>query len=106
MINSINKSELEALIKKTENKTIVLDFYAPWCEPCTLFAPILEKISVAFEDDAIFAKINIDEEQSLAVTYQVTSIPTLIILRNKEEAWRHVGSLPEELLMKKLEEHI
>jgi thioredoxin 1 len=106
MVKSINKQDLQNLCENTEDKIIILDFYASWCEPCNLFAPIFEKISVSLEEEAIFRKINIDEEQELAVFYQITSIPTLIMIKNKEVIWKHVGSIQEEVLIKKIEDNL
>ncbi len=70
--------------------TVLVDFYADWCGPCKMLSPIIDEI--AKENDNIkVVKINIDEEQDLAVEYQVMSIPTLVVIKNGKEINRSIG---------------
>lgn len=76
---------------------VVVDFYADWCGPCKMLAPVLEDMEDAF-DDFLFYKINIDENEELAAQYQVMTIPNVILFQNGEAAARSVGlKSPEEL---------
>ncbi len=78
----------------TENGFVIVDFWAPWCGPCRSFAPTYEKVS---EDhgDIVFAKVNTEEEQDIAGHFQIRSIPTLMIFREKIIIYSEAGALPE-----------
>ena len=78
---------------ETSTKPVLVDFFADWCMPCKMFAPILEKVSEKIGDDAVIAKINIDEAEVIAMEYRVMSIPTVILFKNGNEIQRHVGAL-------------
>lgn len=69
----------------------LIDFYADWCGPCKMMAPIIEEIAEELQGKAKVGKINVDENQELAMKYEVMSIPTLIIYKNGKEAKRFVG---------------
>ncbi|MGN7610899.1 thioredoxin [Magnetococcales bacterium HHB-1] len=76
------------------NDIVIVDFWAPWCGPCRAFAPIFEKISEA-HNDVIFAKVNTDEERELGSEFQIRSIPTLMVFREKVVLFSQPGMLPE-----------
>lgn len=79
---------------------VVIDFAAAWCGPCQMMGPIFEKVAGEYDGKAKFLKIDIDQAQELAVRFGVQSIPTLLILKDGEEADRHVGMMPEPALKK------
>lgn len=72
------------------NDLVIVDFWAKWCGPCTAFAPIFEQVSKQ-HPDAIFAKINIDEEPTLASDFDIRSIPMLMIFRREFAVFAHAG---------------
>lgn len=78
-----------------KNGTALVDFYADWCGPCKMVAPIVEEIAEENEDITV-GKINVDESTELALKYGVSSIPTLIVFENGEEIERIVGYRPKE----------
>jgi thioredoxin 1 len=78
-----------------DNEIVIIDFWAPWCGPCLSFAPIFEKIAQN-NPDITFAKVNTEEEQGLAGYFQIRSIPTTMILRDKIGIFQQAGVLPEE----------
>ena len=78
-------------------KTVIIDFWAPWCGPCRGFAPVFEKASEA-HPDVVFAKINSDEQQELARAFNIRSIPTLMVFREKVILFQQAGALPGQAL--------
>lgn len=93
-----------ALIR--DNKLVLVDFFATWCGPCKMQAPILEEVKNAVGDKANVVKVDIDKNRNLATQYNVQSIPTLILFRNGEPVWRTVGLQQRETLVSKLNEYI
>ncbi len=77
------------------DQPVVVDFYADWCGPCKMVAPILEKLSNDYDGKVKFAKLDIDNAQELAAQYEVSSIPTLILFKDGNKADQAVGALPK-----------
>jgi len=84
----------------------IVDFWAPWCGPCQMFAPIFEKVAPEFEGKAKFVKLNVDENPTTANLFHVMSIPTLALFRDGEMIESPSGFLDEEGLRKQVEEWI
>ena len=78
----------------TENDFVVVDFWAPWCGPCQGFAPVYEQVSEK-HPDIVFAKVNTEDQRDLASYFQIRSIPTLMIFREKVVIYSQPGALPE-----------
>jgi len=85
---------------------VVVDFWAPWCGPCRTLAPELEKVAAQLGDRVKVVKVNVDENGQLAGTYQVMSIPTLLIFHGGKEVARQVGFIPADALVKFLEQNL
>jgi thioredoxin 1 len=81
---------------------VLVDFWAPWCGPCRIVHPILEEIS-GERDDLKVVSLNVDDNQQTAATYEVLSIPTMILFRNGEVSKRIVGAMPKKRLEAELE---
>ncbi len=92
----ITKDTLDGTI--ANNDIVVIDFWAPWCGPCKSFAPIYEAVSKKY-DDVVFAKVNTEDEQELAASFQIRSIPTLMIFREQIAIFSQAGMLPESGLI-------
>ncbi len=84
------------------NDMVLVDFWAPWCGPCRSFAPAYEAASEKFPD-VVFAKVNTEEQQALAAHFQIRSIPTLMIFRNKIIVFAQPGALPAAALEQVIE---
>jgi len=95
--------EFENLKKEYPDKILIVDFWAVWCSPCMMFAPVFEKIQREHSKEFIFVKINVDEVGSIAQTYRITGIPTTLFIKNDEIIHKLVGAVNEDHLKKVLE---
>jgi thioredoxin 1 len=103
-ISALNDSTFDEVIGSSD-QPVVVDFWAEWCGPCKMIAPILEEI--ADEQEAItVAKLNVDDSPDVAMRYQVMSIPTLIVFQNGEVAKRMVGAKGKGQLLQELGEFL
>ena len=95
-LEKINNEDFEEKVLKERGK-VLIDFNADWCGPCRMLGPILEE--VAEENTSVkFVSVNIDDNEELAMKYQVSSIPCLVLMENGSEIDRRVGLLPKEEL--------
>ncbi len=101
MVKYVTADELEELIKATD-KTVFCDFFATWCGPCRMLAPVMEEISDKYEADGIFVKMDIDEEhnEKAAIKYGISSIPNVLVFKNGKVSANQLGFLPAEAFEK------
>ena len=96
----INNSE-DHIKVINENKSVVLDFWAPWCGPCKAAMPLLEQLSNDYTD-VTFAKINVEDNRAIADVYNVTAVPTLVYLRNGQKVQTQVGNITPSAIEEKV----
>lgn len=104
-IKHIKQSDFENLVIKS-NKTVLVDFYASWCGPCRMLAPILEQVKTEIGSKAEIYKLDIDEATELARTYGVMSIPTMIIFKDGEEKEKMIGLRQKSQIIEAINNHI
>ena len=95
-IREVNDTNFQAEVIESETPVLV-DFWAPWCGPCRVVAPVLEEIANE-RDDVRIVKLNTDDNQQTAANYGILAIPTMILFRNGAEAKRIQGALPKKRL--------
>ena len=99
-VKMIGKNNFEEV--KNSNKPVLIDFYAEWCGPCRMVAPILHEIAEE-RPDIVVAKINVDDEEELAMEFGVYSIPTLVVMKNGEVVKQASGARPKAQILAMLE---
>jgi thioredoxin 1 len=93
----ITDAEFEKVVLQS-TLPVVVDFWAPWCGPCRMVAPILDKIAKENDGKLVVAKVNTDENNQWAMKYGVQGIPTMLFISNGELVHKQVGALPEAIL--------
>ena len=97
----ITKENFESVAKESA-KPVLIDFWATWCGPCKMIAPIVEEIA-GERDDIVVGKIDVDQEMELAMQFRITSIPTLVLMKNGAVAATLVGYRPKADILKLLD---
>ena len=102
---AVSDDSFEQDVLKSEGPVLV-DFWAEWCGPCKMIAPILEEIADEQGDAIKIAKLNVDEAPDIARRFEVMSIPTMILFKDGEEAKRIIGAKPKQALVDDLAEYL
>ncbi len=103
-VKEVNGKELEELVNS--GKTVVCDFWASWCGPCRMLAPVLDGLAAEFSDRASFVKVNVDDEGAAAAKYGVMSIPDVFVFEGGAVKAHNLGYLPESAMRAFLEKNI
>ena len=95
----VTKENFESV--KNSEKTVLIDFYADWCGPCRMVSPVIEEIAKE-RDDILVCKINVDDEPALAQSFEVVSIPTLVVMKNGNVVNKSAGARPKAQILQML----
>lgn len=98
----VSDSSFDEEVLKSDTPVLV-DFWAPWCGPCRMIAPVVEALAKEYEGRLSVAKLNVDDNPSTAQRYQVMGIPTLILFKDGEPVGRFVGYMPKEDLQRRVD---
>ncbi|WJZ03977.1 thioredoxin [Corynebacterium freiburgense] len=99
---NITQDSFRSTVLESE-KPVLVDFWADWCVPCKKLSPIIDEIAAEVGDRALITKVDLNQERLLGITYQVLSIPTLLIFKNGEKVAEMVGAQSKSKIMAKLE---
>nr|2YNX_A Chain A, LACA THIOREDOXIN [synthetic construct]2YNX_B Chain B, LACA THIOREDOXIN [synthetic construct] len=101
----LNDENFDEVIKKN-NKVVVVDFWAEWCGPCRMIAPIIEELAKEYAGKVVFGKLNVDENPEIAAKYGIMSIPTLLFFKNGKVVDQLVGAMPKEALKERIKKYL
>ncbi len=102
MAVELTDSNFEELVVNSD-KPVVVDFWAEWCGPCRMVAPVVEELSKDYEGKAIVGKVDVDANNEISAKYGIRNIPTILFLKNGEVVDKQVGAAPKAALAEKLD---
>lgn len=102
---NVTDATYKAEILDESEKTVIVDFWAPWCGPCRIVGPILEEIASEESDKIKVAKVNVDENQQYAGQLGVFNIPTMVVYKNGEPVDKIIGAMPKNAIMARVKPH-
>jgi len=102
MAVEITDANFEELVVKSD-KPVMIDFWAVWCGPCRMIAPIVEEMSGEYEGKAVIGKVDVDSNPNVAMKYGIRNIPTVLFVKNGEVADKQVGAAPKQAFTAKLD---
>ena len=104
-VKNVNEFEFQEVVLKSK-KPVLVDFYAVWCSPCRMQAPVLDELAQELHDKIVVCKVNVDEAEKLAITYGINSIPALLVFKDGKVVEKSVGLTSKPELAAMLIRHI
>ena len=105
MVKHINQDEFEKEVLNEEG-VVVVDFFATWCGPCKMLAPVFEDLGNEMKDSAKFVKVDIDQSMDIARKFMISTVPTMMIFKDGKPVETMVGFMPKAVIKSKVEAHI
>ena len=102
MAIELTDSNFEEIVMSSD-KPVLVDFWAEWCGPCRMVAPIVAELSEEYKDNAVIGKMDVDSNPQTAMKYGIRNIPTILFFKNGEVADKQVGAVPKTILASKLD---
>ncbi|MBP7876157.1 thioredoxin [Candidatus Woesebacteria bacterium] len=95
----LTNADFDEVLKSAGDKPVLVDFFAEWCGPCKMIAPVIEELATEYEGKAVITKVDVDAEGPLAQRFGVMSIPTLLIFKNGQPVEKQIGFVPKTKLV-------
>lgn len=105
MALELTDSNFEELVLKSD-KPVLVDFWAVWCGPCRMVAPIVEELAKDYEGKAIVGKLDVDNNPNVSAQFGIRNIPTLLVFKNGQVVDKQVGAVPKSVLAAKIDAHL
>nr|WP_317331701.1 thioredoxin [uncultured Romboutsia sp.] len=105
MAKIINTSQFRGNVEENQG-VVVVDFFATWCGPCKMLAPVFEQVGEEMKNDATFLKVDIDQSLELAQQFNISTVPTMMIFKNGKPVETLVGFMPKEGIVQKVKSHL
>ena len=105
MAVEITDSNFETTVLNSD-QVAMLDFWAEWCGPCKVIAPIVEELATQYDGQAIIGKVDVDNNAEVAMKYGIRNIPTVLFIKNGQVVDKQVGAVPKNVLESKLKQHM
>ncbi len=106
VVNVSDDNFEEKVIEESRTRFVVVDFWAPWCTPCLVLGPVLEKLTKEYDGKLIMAKANVDEARATAMKYEVRSIPSVKLFKDGKVVDEFIGAIPEPMVKQWIEKNI
>ena len=103
MIKVVNSNEFKSEIEKD---IVLVDFFAEWCGPCKILSSVLDELQGEFEDKVNIIKVNVDNSMDIVQQYNISNIPSLVILRKGKEVQRLIGFSPKQVIKENIDKHL
>ena len=105
MAKIINTSEFRTSVEENQG-VVVVDFFATWCGPCKMLAPVFEQAGEEMQKDATFLKVDIDQSLEIAQKFRITTVPTMMIFKDGKPVETLVGFMPKDSIVQKVKSHL
>ncbi|WP_124726999.1 thioredoxin [Staphylospora marina] len=105
-ILEVTDSTFQAEVQSADAGVVLVDFWAPWCGPCRMLAPVLDEVDAELGDQVKIVKVNVDNNPDSAAKFGIMAVPTLILFKNGEQVAKMNGAVPKEHLISWIKEHL